>query len=74
MSIALPYEIDVRIPYTGRCVLCGFYDARHRVLDSIAEWRPVNGSQEIADEFGYPIAVVEAVRAHWDPQTGTWIP
>lgn len=56
--------IDRLMPYRGKCGVCGGPDARHRVIDSIAERLAVGERPgEIAAEFAVPADTVHAVLA-----------
>ena len=67
----LPPDVDAAIPYSGPCGFCGGPEARHRVLDAIAE--RVHAGEPVADvaaDYQQPEAVVAAIAGHWDE--GRW--
>jgi len=71
----LPPEIDAAVPYSGPCGLCGGIEARHRVLDTIAERvRAGEPVTDVAWDYHKPVAVVEAIAAHWDNTRQRWTP
>jgi hypothetical protein len=56
--------IDRYFKFRGRCGVCGGPDARHRVIDSIAERLAAGEYPDvIAQEFGVPVEGVHAVLA-----------
>lgn len=66
--------IDAAWPKRGPCLVCGVpgVDQRHRVLDAVAGMLGIDDDDEdgddadhIADEYGLPVDVVEAVGRVW---------
>jgi hypothetical protein len=69
----LPPEIDAAVPYSGPCGLCGGIEARHRVLDAIAERvRAGEPVADVAEDYGKTEAVVAAIAACWDYDRERW--
>ena len=69
----LPPEIDEAIPYSGPCGLCGGIEARHRVLDTVAERvRAGEPVTDVAWDYRLPGAVVTAIAEHWDDTRQRW--
>ena len=71
--IPLPAPIAEWVGGRGPCGLCGGPDARHRVLDAIAE-RVTAGDtiDDTAADYGMPTWVARAVCEHWDPEGQVW--
>jgi hypothetical protein len=61
----VPAWVDEHMPYRGPCAFCDGPDARHRMLDSIADQARTEGAEGVAADFGYPLAFVERVAAEW---------
>lgn len=51
-------------PYRGPCGLCGDPDARHRILDAVAELvRAGDDPAGVAEDYGLTVEAVEAIAA-----------
>jgi len=71
----LPPDIDAAVPYSGPCGLCGGIEARHRVLDTIAE--RVRAGEPVVDvawDYRKPVAVVKAIAEFWFIAGQRWMP
>ena len=69
----LPPEIDAAIPYSGPCGLCGGPEARHRVLDTIAERvRAGEYLAAVAWDYNLSVPIVAAIVEHWDDIGERW--
>lgn len=60
-------ELDLHFPPAGPCAFCGGPDKRHRLWDVfIGRAEAGETAAEIADDYGYSLAAVEAV-LKWQP-------
>lgn len=65
--IPLQELIDREMPHRGPCAICGSDDARHRVLDAIAEHvRAGDPVSVMAQDFGVSAELVRRVAAEWE--------
>lgn len=59
--------IDEEMPHYGPCGICGGSDARHRVLDAVAERvRAGDTPFLIAEDFGLSQYLVRRIGAEWE--------
>lgn len=64
----VPDWVSETMPYRGACGLCGGPDARHRVLDAIADAvRAGEDPETVAEDHAFPVSFVERVSREWDP-------
>lgn len=65
-NIDVPTWVDEHMPPQGPCLLCGGSDARHRVLDAVADRVHAGDSaREIADDYGLPVRFVGRIAREW---------
>lgn len=58
----IPGWVSDFMPWRGECGLCGGPDARHRVIDAMAECvRAGDDPDDVAADFGYPVAFVNRI-------------
>lgn len=71
--VVLPEPVETAMPWRGPCGLCGGPDARHRILDAIADAvRAGEPAAGVADTYELPLAVVCFIADRWQGDDETW--
>ncbi len=67
-TIRVPEWVDAEMPYRGPCGICGASDARHRVLDAIADRIAASDHEEqVAEDYELSVWFVTKIGDEWDP-------